>query len=217
MLKIISSFLFLGILILSSEGYAGDNLTLSKYTQPAKVPDLFLALGGGQSMTSRTYKDDDNNVRTDKVYYTTTHSYKSTYKASDIAKLVNPSFGKTESLFEETQITKSAKTGFFDVVMDISTPFKNFSCASNLNFKNFKEGNKNVFIFSFSNFNMIFTDMVIKVEVEEQNSGTKVMVYQIAAMKGSAYKKLDSYFAIGKFEKAMKQNIRRFQSGIGGI
>lgn len=217
MFKIFSALLCLGMLMVSVDTRAADNLTMTKYTNSSQLPESFYNLGGGNAMASKTYKDDDGKARTDKVYYITTHSYKSSYKMEDVARLLNPAAGRLGSLFEDTEVNKSSNTGVFNVLMEISTPIKNFSCASILNFKNSQEGKKNVFVYTFSNFNMVFTDLVIKVELEDLNSELKVKVSQIAALKGSTYTKLSNYFAVGKFEKSMKLNIKKLKDGVGGI
>lgn len=217
MFKTFGALLFLFALVVSADSRAADNLVLTRYMEASEVPSSFLSLGGGSNMTSKSYQDDDNKKRSDKVYYTTTHSYSSSYRMEDITRLMNPADGRLGDLFEETTIARSAAAAIYDVMMGISTPIKNFDCASKLSFKNFKSGAKNVFVYSFSNFNMVFTDMVIQVEVEAAGSGTKIKLSQIAAVKGSTYSKLKRYLAVGKFEKALKENIRKFKDGVGGV
>lgn len=217
MVKFIVAILFMGILFTSAGTQAADNLTMTKYTQSSLLPESFLNLGGGSTMVNRTYKDQSGKIRSDKVYYTINHSYKSHYKASDVANLLNPASGKMGSILQNTDVKKSSKNGIFEVLMEISTPIKDFLCTSFLFYKNFQDGNKNVFIYSFTNFNMVFTDMVIRVEVEEVNSELKIRVTQIAALKGMTYDKLKTYFAVGKFEKSIKENIKKLKDGVGGV
>jgi hypothetical protein len=217
MFKTFSALMCLITLVLSADSRAvSDNLTLTKYMNSSEVPSSFLGLGGGQGMVNKSYRDDDDKSRTDKIYYTTSHSYNSSYRAEDVARLMNPADGRLGNLFEDTSVSKSSGAGY-SVMMEISTPIKRFNCASTLNFKNFKSGNKNVFVYHFSNFNMVFTDMVIQVEVESVGANTKIKLSQIAAIKGSTYSKLKSFLAVGKFEKALKENIRKFKDGIGGV
>ena len=49
------------------------------------------------------------------------------------------------------------------------------------------------------------------------NSKLRVKVSEIGALKGSTYAKLDNYYAVGKFVKAMKANVRKLKDGVGGI
>jgi hypothetical protein len=217
MLKFIAAILCLGSLFTLADTRAADNLTLTKYGQSSLVPEAFLSLGGGSAMANRTYKDEDGKIRSDKIYYTMTHSYKSTYKMEDVANLLNPSSGKIGSLLHNTDVKRSSKVGIFEVLMEISTPIKDFLCSSVLSYKNSQEDKKNVFVYSFTNFNMVFTDMVIRVEVEEVKSELQVKVTQISALKGLTYDKLKTFFAVGKFEKSMKENIKKLKDGVGGI
>ena len=64
---------------------------------------------------------------------------------------------------------------------------------------------------------MVFTDLIIKIELEEVNSESRVKVSEIASLKGSTYAKLDNYYAVGKFKKAMKAKVRKLKDGVGGI
>lgn len=217
MLKKLSVLLSFAVILFSIDSRAADNLTLTKFTHSSQVPGDYMALGGGSAMSGKTYKDDEGKVRSDKIYYTISHSYNSTYKMSDISKIMNPASGRLGSLFADTQVNKSSKVGSYDVMMEISTPLKDFECGSSMTFKNALDGKKNVYTYSFTNFNMVFTDMVIKVEVEEVGPSSKIKLSQIVAVKGSTYDKLKTYFAIGKFEKAMKENIRKLKDGVGGI
>ena len=167
-------------------------------------------------MVNKKYDDDDGKPRTDKVYYTVTHTYLSSYKESDLAQVLNPMSGKLGSLFEDTQVKKSNHFDVFDVLMGISTPLKTFVCENVLSFKKFKSGAKDVYRYTFTNFNMVFTDMVIQVEVQGEWAESRIVVTQIAAVKGSTYSKLKSFLAIGKFEKALKLNLSKFKNGLGG-
>lgn len=132
MFKIISALLCLGILMISAETRAADNLTMTKYTHSSKLPESFFNMGGGKNMAYKTFKDDEGKSRTDKIYYTTTHSYKSTFRAEEVAKLLNPASGRLGTLFADTEVKRSSNSGVFNVMMDISTPLKTFSCASTL-------------------------------------------------------------------------------------
>ena len=217
MLKNLSLLLCLLSFGLTSEARAQDNLTLSKFSTAASTPAFFIQLGGGSAMTSKTYVDDENKVRTDKIYYTTTHSYGSTFRPDDLNRLLNPANGRLGELFEDTTVRRSAAPGAFDVMMIISTPIKNFDCASTLKYTAVKQGLKTIHFYRFTNFSMIFTDMVIQVEVEQVGTMTRVKLGQIAAVKGSAYSKLKSFLAVGKFEKALRENIKRFKDGVRGV
>ncbi len=216
MVKIVTSLLGLILLLVTIDSHAGDNLILNKYFRSSEIPEKFYLLGGGEAMVSKTYLD-SGKVRSDKVYYTMTHAYNSNYHIQDIAKILNPSAGRMESLFENTQIKSSPKSGIFDVLMEITTPIKNFLCASSLNLKNTQEGKKQVFLFTFTNFNMVFTDMVVRVEVDETTTGSRLQISQISALKGLTHDKLKSFFAVGKFEKALKLNLMKFKEGVGGV
>ncbi len=132
MYKLLSAFLFLIVLVISVDTRADDNLSVKRYVDATKIPGTFYNLGGGSAMVKQTYKDDDGDVRTDKSYYTASHSYKSTYKAKDISKMLNPATGKLGSLFEETRVRKSTKGSTFDVNMIISTFIADFDCVSGI-------------------------------------------------------------------------------------
>ncbi|MBA2404622.1 MAG: hypothetical protein H0V66_07615 [Bdellovibrionales bacterium] len=216
-IKILSALLCLMVLIISADSRAADNLTLNKHTDSSQLSPTFFNLGGGAAMSDKTYHDDDQKTRTDKVYYTSTHSYNSNYSSKEIAMILNPSTGRLGNLFEDTKVEKSSKSNGFNVMMGISTPLKTFDCASTLTFKSFKSSGKDIYVYTFSNFNMVFTGIVIQVEVEEVGPETKIKLFQIAAVKGSTYDKLKSYLAVGKFEKALKVNIRKLKDGVGGI
>ena len=114
-----------------------------------------------------------------------------------------------ESLFENIQIKSSSKNGIFDVLMEITTPIKNFLCESSLNLKSAEERNKQVCLFTFTNFNMVFTDMVVRVELDETSTGFRLQISHISALKGVTHDKLKSFFAVGIFEKALKLNIMK--------
>lgn len=218
MYKIISTVLFLIVMVISVDTRAADNLKLTSYDAASKLPAKFFDLGGGSELASEKYKDDDGNVRTDKTYYTASHSYKSTYKLKEISKILNPASGRLGTLFEETTVsTKSAKEALFNVQMTISTPLKDFDCESILKYQTYKKNEKDVFLFSFSGFNMVFTRMIIKVELKEIGSMTEVRLSQVSAIKGSTITKLNTYWVLGKFEKALKANLQKLKSGIGGI
>jgi len=217
MFKIFNTLVCLVMLLIAVETRASDNLTLTKYMSASEVPKVLYELGGGVAMVNKSYNDEDGALRKDKVFYGTTHSYISKYKAADIAKILNPSLGQLETLFENTQVKKSSKSNLFDVMMEIATPIKNFDCASVLSYKYSRVGNKNIFIYTFLNFNMVFTDMVIKIEVNESGSNSKINLTQIAVIKGTTYKKLKNFFAIAKFEKSMKENLKKLKDGVGGI
>jgi hypothetical protein len=217
MFKVLTGFLFFLVLVISADTRAGDNLTFTKYNVASQIPVAFYNLGGGDAMVNKTYKDDERNVRTDKSYYTATDSYQSSYKLGDIVQILNPMSGRLGSLFKDTSVNKAAQMGMFDVMMTIATPFKNFDCASSLSFKNYKEGKKEIFLYTFSSFNMVFTSLTIKVEAEEVGLATNIKLSQIAAVKGSTMTKLASYWATGQFEKSMKTNLRKLKSGVGGL
>lgn len=192
---------------------AGDNLKLVRYDEAGSVPSHLMSLLGSDAKL-KSYKDDEGMSRTDKKYYVTTHSYASSYRLSDITKMLNPADGKLETLFEETTLNKTSSQNVFKVMMTIVTPIKNFDCESTLSFS----ANRNVFNYRFSNFNMVFTDMAIQVIVEEVNGTAQISLTQIAALKGNTYKKLaNTPFAMGSFEKALKKNIRQFKTGVGGL
>lgn len=216
MYKLLSALLFFIVLVISVDTRAADNLSLKSYDSYSKIPSAFSILGGGAVLETATYKDDDGKTRTDKTFYTASHSYKSTYKPKDISKILNPALGSLGSLFKETTVKKSKRAGAFDVMMTISTPFKDFDCASVLSYKNSVAGAKEVFVYSFSSFNMVFTSMTIKIEMEEVGSSTNIKLTQIAAVKGSTITKLNNYWALGQFEKSLKANLQKLKSGVGG-
>lgn len=214
MSKILSALL---LLISLNTVLAADNLTLTKHKDASSIPKEALAMGGGQAMINRTYTDDDQVKRADKVFYTTTHSYNSNLRIDDLRDLLDPSGDRLETLFDKTSVKKSSRAGLYDVNMEISTPIKDFDCGSILNFSKVKKGNKEVFTYTFSNFTRVFTDMTIQVEIEGVGSGSKVRLSQIAAVKGSTIGKLKMFLAVGKFEKALKGNLQKFKAGVGGI
>lgn len=217
MFKLLSSFICLAILLIATDTRAaGDNLTLNKYFHSSDLPSSFYTLGGASSMASKKYTDDDGKQRSDKVYYTITHSYNSSYTGSDMDSLLNPASGHLGDLLDKTDVKKSRSADSYDVVMAISTPLKTFMCENTLTFKKSKVGNKSIYKYSFTDFNMVFTDMVIQVEVVDTGSDSKVSISQIAALKASTYEKLKTYFAVGKFEKAIKLNLSNFKHGVGG-
>lgn len=190
-----------------------DNLKLTRYEDAASVPAAFMALFGND-VKMKLFMDDEGITRTDKKYYVSTHSYASSYRAADISKILNPSEGRIDTLFNDMGLNKTTLPNVFKVMMTIVTPVKNFDCESTLNFSS----GRNVFTYRFSNFNMVFTDMAIQVVVEEVNGVTQVNLTQIAALKGNTFKKLtNTPFALGSFEKALKTNIRQFKVGVGGI
>lgn len=216
MYKLLSALMFLIVLVVSVDTRAADNLSLKSYDSYSDVPAPFKTLGGGVVLDTLSYKDDSGASRTDKTFYTASHSYKSTYKSKDIAKILNPGEGRLGSLFEDTTVSLN-KSKSFDVLMTISTPLKDFDCASKLVYKNTSEGIKNVFVYSFSGFNMVFTSMTIKIEMEEVGPTTNIKLTQIAAVKGSTMAKLEKYWAVGQFEKALKANMQKLKKGVGGI
>jgi len=79
-----------------------------------------------------------------------------------------------------------------------------------------RRGQKVIHLYRFTNFSMIFTDMVIQAEVETVGGQTKIRLNQIAAVKATAHAKLKGFLAVGKFEKALRENIKRFKDGVGG-
>lgn len=217
MFKLLSSFICLAILLIATDTRAAaDNLTLHKYFHSTELPSSFYTLGGASSMASKKYIDDDGKQRSDKVYYTISQSYSSSYRVSDIDTLLNPASGHLEKLLDKTDVKRSRNHDSYDVVMAISTPLKTFMCENTLTFNKSKVGNKTIYKYSFTDFNMVFTDMVIQVEVVDTGSDSKVSISQIAALKGSTYEKLKTYFAVGKFEKAIKVNLSTIKYGIGG-
>lgn len=217
MFKLLSSFICLAVLLIATDTRAAaDNLSLNKYFHSSELPSSFYNLGGGSTMANKKYGDDDGKQRSDKVYYTITHSYSSSYKGSDIDSRLNPASGHLGELLDKTDLKKNNGGDSYDVVMAISTPLKTFMCENTLTFKKSKVGNKSIYKYSFSQFNMVFTDMVIQVEVEDTGSDSKISISQIAALKGSTYEKLKTYFAVGKFEKAVKLNLASFKLGVGG-
>jgi hypothetical protein len=217
MYKLLSSIVCLAILLVATDTRAAaDNLTLNKYLHSSELPSSFYTLGGASSMASKKYTGDDGKQRSDKVYYTITHSYSSSYTGSDIDSLLNPASGHLGELLDKTDVKKSRSGDSYDIVMAISTPLKTFMCENTLTFKKTKVGNKSIYKYSFTDFNMVFTDMVIQVEVVDTGSDSKVSIFQIAALKGSTYEKLKSYFAVGKFGKAVKLNLATIKYGIGG-
>lgn len=209
--------LFVYLFLFASMAFGSDNLVLSKYTNISDVPETFLKITDAQNMATKSYLDDDGNLRTDKIYYTISDNYLSTLKVSDLLKMLDPASGKLGSLFEETTVNKASLVGTFNVMMVISTPLKDFDCESILKVKRFKEGAKDVFIYTFTDFNMVFTNMAIRVEVEQRGAYTSIAMKQIAALKGSTHTKLKNYFAVGKFEKAIKGNLQKFKDGVSGI
>ena len=210
------AFLCFLALVVAVDTRAAENLIINKYLNAYEIPQAFLELGKGQEMMQKIYKDDSDNDRSDKVYYTTTHTYNSFYPLTEISRTLNPINGRLDTLFKDTIVKRTNTSGIFNVLMEISTTLKNFDCESNLSFKSETKLNKKIFTYSFTNFNMVFTDVVIQIELEEMGSVVKVKLSQIAALKGSTYEKLSRFFAIGKFESAMKLNIKALQHGIGG-
>jgi hypothetical protein len=216
MFKLLSSFICLVVLLIATDTRAAaDNLTLNKYFHSSELPNSFYILGGGSTMAAKKYQDDEGKQRSDKVYYTITHSYSSSYTGSDMDTLLNPASGNLGELLDKTDVKKNKSSESYDVVMAISTPLKTFMCENTLAFKKSKAGNKSIYKYSFTNFNMVFTDLVIQVEVEDKGLESKISVSQIAALKGSTYEKLKTYFAVGKFEKAVKLNLLTFKYGVG--
>lgn len=97
---------------------------------------------------NKSYQD-EGKTRTDKIYYTTTHSYESSFKTEDVLRILNPSDGRLGSLFEDTTVNKGTKSGTFKVMMNISTPLKDFNCESILTFKKSNNGNKHIFTYAY--------------------------------------------------------------------
>jgi len=203
-------------MLVSTDTRAADNLEFNKYFHSTDMPKVFYNFGGAASMANKKYSDDDGKQRSDKVYYTISHIYRSSFKVSDLDQMLNPSSGRLGYLFEDTEVKKSKTLDSFDVLLEISTPLKNFICENILTFKKFKSSGKDTYQYTFSHFNMVFTDMVIQVEVQAEGSESLIVVSQVAAVKGSTYEKLKTYFAVGKFEKALKLNLSKFKYRIGG-
>ena len=217
MFKIVSSFICFAILLISTDTRADDNLSLKKYFHSSELPSKFYVLGGGISMANKKYEDDDGEQRSDKVFYTITHNYDSSYKSTDLDIRLDPSSGYLGELLEKTSVNKNIHTNSYDVIMAVSTPLKTFMCKNRLSFKKIEVGNKTIYKYTFTNFNMVFTDMVIQVEVLKTDTDMKISVSQIAALKGSTYEKLKTFFAVGKFEKVIKLNLLTFKNGLGGL
>lgn len=213
----LNALLSLFLLTLALDSRAADNLNFTRYDSFASLPPQYASLLPS-NVESKLYNDDDGKPRSDKKYYVTTNSYASKYKYEDIVRLANPATGSLDALFEETTIKLSNAKNVFDVTMVISTPVKDFQVESSLLFKPSTSGRKATYLYNFSNFNMVFTDMTIKLEIEESNGSAFVRLVQVSALKGITYRKLVSTpFAMGGFEKGMKKNIKKFKSGVGGI
>ena len=114
MFKILGGFLFFMAFLISADTRAGDNLTLKRYNQASQVPVSFFYVWGGDVMVNKSYKDDEGVIRSDKSYYTGTHSYLSSYKLSDILQILNPMSGRLGSLFNDTSVNKAAPIGMLD-------------------------------------------------------------------------------------------------------
>ncbi len=210
-IKFLFAFLILSLSLLAC---ADDFFSLKKYTNAHSIPQAFYQLGGGTSMVNKAYVDDDGAHREDKIYYTITHKYKTSLSASEIRRLLNPANSRLGQLFEETTVTKTKKTGEFKVLMNISTPLKTFPCESTLTYST---NSSDIFTYRFADFNMVFTDFVIQIEIEEQENYTKVSLFQIAALKGMTHQKLKKFFAVERFENSLKGNVNKFKNGIGGF
>ena len=59
-----------------------------------------------------------------------------------------------------------------------------------------------MYLFTFSYFNMMFTDMAVRRALDETTSGSRLQIFEISALKGLTHDNLKSFFAVGKFEKA---------------
>lgn len=205
------------LLTLALDSRAADNLRFTKYDSYGSLPGEYARLLPA-NVATKNYNDDDGKPRSDKKYYVTTNSYNSKYKFDDVLKLANPASGSLDSLFEDTTIKLTSSKNVFDVTMVISTPVKDFDVESTLTFRPATNGRKATYFYTFSNFNMVFTDMTIKLEIEELNNTVKINLIQVSALKGITYRKLvNTPFAMGGFEKGMKNNIKKFKNGVGGI
>lgn len=215
---IMNAFIGTLFLILALDVGASDNLSLVRYDSLKSLPSHYLSLLP-PNVSSKTYKDSEGKLRIDKRYYVSTNSYSSRFKYDDIVKLANPTFGSLDSLLEETTIQNTTVKNMFKIVMVIDTPIKSFNVESTLTFIPASFTRKFVYLYKFSDFNMVFTDMTIQLEVIEDAGGTvKVKLTQVSAIKETTYHKLDTTpFAMRGFERGMKKNISKFKSGIGGI
>lgn len=191
-----------------------DNLTLKSSSSISSVDSSFVSLGGGASNLTKSYVDEDK-TRTDKVFYVGTHSYRSNFRLSEVNDLLNPALGKLETLLDDATVRKAGAS--YAVKMNISTPIKNFECLSTMNYKKVQSGAKTIHTYAFTKFNMVFTDFVIEVTTEDLNGQTKISMRNIAAIKGSTIAKLKKVFAVGRFESALKDNMKAFKKGVGGI
>ncbi len=209
--KLLFTFLILTLSLFAS---ADDFFSLKKYTNVHNIPQAFYFLGGGASMVNKAYLDDDGVQRDDKIYYTIIHKYKSALSASEIRRLLNPANNRLGKLFEDTTVTKTKKAGEFKVLMNITTPLKNFPCESTLTYST---NSSDTFTYRFTDFNMVFTDFIIQIEIEELENYTKVSLFQIAALKGMTHQKLKKFFAVERFENSLKGNIYKFKQGINGF
>jgi hypothetical protein len=207
------SYIFL---IFSAFAGGGDNLKLTKYARVIDLPKSYVQLTNGDEFFNRTYLDNSNRVRSDKVFYTMSHSYRSSLSLSELKMILNPANNRLGNLFEETLVSKTKLSGIFSVQMNISTPLKDFGCESLLHFSASNLQNKYDFNFEFKTFNMVFTGMFIKVEVEDLGHFRKISLSQISALRGMTHQKLKNFYALEKFEDSLKDNILRFKDGIGG-
>jgi hypothetical protein len=82
------------------------------------------------------------------------------------------------------------------------------------------QGQKRVFLYEFSSFNIVFTSMFIRIDVEELDSGNlKISLSQLSALKGSTYAKLKSIplrVGLNGFERSLKDNLKKLKQNLGG-
>lgn len=218
MLKLLQRFILSLSLISSLSTLADDAVTKDYLNGASTVPSFFRQLGGNELMYG-SYHGENNKMVNEKVYFTVEHHYKSNYRLTDINKILHPSSGRLPDFFKDPTTIKSMGTSKYKVAMEINALVDTLNVHGILSYDMTKQGNKTTHRYSFNQFNMLFTNIVIAIEIVENSSRNDINIYQIAALKKSAYRKLEKIpFGAGtsRLKKTINGSVSRFQKGIGG-
>jgi hypothetical protein len=208
-IKFFQSLVFICSLLFASMCFAGSaGLVFQKYSDPTEIPSELIMMRPDKAMIEKSFLDEQGRSRKDKWYYLISSTFKSKLMMKDLEYYLNPKNGRLDEVFEKTVVVPAGKD-IYTVNMEVNTLLRRLDFSSTMEFSSVEINERRIFHYKFFNFNSVFTDMDIRVELEKEGGHCRVNIYQVSAVKASSYLKLKRFGALGIFESEIKQKINK--------
>jgi hypothetical protein len=145
------------------------------------------------------------------------HRYVSRWKRSDVDAIINPQSGHIQDLFKDPIDLQGVSKLRYKVDTSISVMFVKMSFAALLDYAQTVSATKTTHVFRFTNFDKLFKNSTINVDVFDKDSVSVIGIKQVAVIKSDSYEKIKGIPTGEKtFRSRILANIKKFQLSTTG-